>query len=307
PESERPGTTGKTATSHRRASALPVRPWRFPSFCRAEFPPRGSGLMAGLREGNCTNGRITRPLTGSAMRHLRSGGAACTEAAAAAVAEALAVRRAAFAGLAVVHGKPRSLTALASLGLLALAHRGVRHATAVVRLLGCSETVRLALLGLAASRAPALPSRMFGVAPVVICGDRTVGAARWLRVGLCQMVRRHRQLHPDHPLHLPELGSFRGVAQRHRRARSAVASRAADAVHVAFGLVRQIEIDHVADAGHVDAARRDVGRDQNAHRAVPKTIEGLLAGVLTLVAVDHRRLEPVTGEIAGDAVRAVLG
>jgi hypothetical protein len=42
---------------------------------------------------------------------------------------------------------------------------------------------------------------------------------------------------------------------------------AADAMHVVFGIVRQVEIEHVADIGNVQAARGDVGGDQ--HRDSP--------------------------------------
>ncbi len=38
-------------------------------------------------------------------------------------------------------------------------------------------------------------------------------------------------------------------------------------MHIAFRFVRQVEIDHVADAVHVDAAGGDIGRDQGAHPA----------------------------------------
>ena len=37
----------------------------------------------------------------------------------------------------------------------------------------------------------------------------------------------------------------------------------ADAMHVVFGIVRQIEVEHVADIGDVQAARRHVGGDQH--------------------------------------------
>ena len=60
------------------------------------------------------------------------------------------------------------------------------------------------------------------------------------------------------------------VVRRRERDRDAVgagAAGAADAVHVVFGALRQIEVDDVRDAGDVDAARGDVGRHQQAHLA----------------------------------------
>ena len=63
------------------------------------------------------------------------------------------------------------------------------------------------------------------------------------------------------------------------------ARRAADAMHVVFGHIRDIEVDHVADAVHVDAARGDVGRDQRIDPAVAEAGERPRAGALALAAV----------------------
>ena len=41
-------------------------------------------------------------------------------------------------------------------------------------------------------------------------------------------------------------------------------------MHVALGDVRQVEVDDVRDAVDVDAARGDVGRDEDARRAARK-------------------------------------
>src|SRR3546814_7682339 len=54
-----------------------------------------------------------------------------------------------------------------------------------------------------------------------------------------------------------------GFAERHRDALGAGAGGAADAVHVGLRHVRQVEVDDVADLLHVDAAGRDVSRDQD--------------------------------------------
>src|SRR5437764_3483484 len=44
-----------------------------------------------------------------------------------------------------------------------------------------------------------------------------------------------------------------------RHASGARPRGAADAVDILLGHMRQLEVDHVGDAGNVDAARRDVG------------------------------------------------
>ena len=42
--------------------------------------------------------------------------------------------------------------------------------------------------------------------------------------------------------------------------------RTADPMDVVLGTVGQIEIHHMSDVGDVDAARRNIGRDENAKR-----------------------------------------
>ena len=96
-------------------------------------------------------------------------------------------------------------------------------------------------------------------------------------------------------------------AQRHGGAVHAVAAGAADAVDVALRLVGQVVVDDHADARHVDAARGDVGGDQNAHGAVAEAAQRALARVLRLVAVDDVGGEAVLLEPARDLVGAVLG
>ena len=100
------------------------------------------------------------------------------------------------------------------------------------------------------------------------------------RVRLAGMVGRDRQLRADDPLDRAQLRALGRIAQRDGDAVGAVAARAADAVDIALRLVGQVEIHHMADAGNVDAARGDVGRHEDAHRAVAEAVERLLAGVL---------------------------
>src|SRR5262245_60761161 len=75
-------------------------------------------------------------------------------------------------------------------------------------------------------------------------------------------VPRHRmpQMTLDHPqlLVLLRRGKAAGTA-------TGVGARgAADAMDVVLSGVRQVEVHHVSDVGHVDPTRSDVGRDQYA-------------------------------------------
>src|SRR5256885_1033165 len=51
------------------------------------------------------------------------------------------------------------------------------------------------------------------------------------------------------------------------------ASSAADAVHVILGMLGKVVIYNMRDAIHVNAARRDVRRDQNPNRPVFEILE----------------------------------
>ena len=64
------------------------------------------------------------------------------------------------------------------------------------------------------------------------------------------------------------------------------ARRAAAAVDVVVGRERHVEVDDVRDALDVDAARRDVGGDQDRVLAAPERLERRDAILLAAVGVD---------------------
>ena len=73
-----------------------------------------------------------------------------------------------------------------------------------------------------------------------------------------------------------------GVADRLRT------PRPADPMHVVFGLRREVEVDDVRDAVHIDAARGDVGRDQHADVAGAEALERQQALALRAVRMQRR-------------------
>ena len=81
----------------------------------------------------------------------------------------------------------------------------------------------------------------------------------------------------------------------------------ADAVDVRLGVLRQVEIDHVVDPLDVDAARREVRRDERRHRPPAEGLEDALAPPLRHIAVEC--LDPVAKprEIARELVHPPLG
>ena len=78
-------------------------------------------------------------------------------------------------------------------------------------------------------------------------------------------------------------------------------------MHVVLGHVGQVEVHHVADVGHVDAASGDVGRDQHAVLPLAETFHRLAALPLRAVGVDHRDLVAAARQRLRDAVGAPLG
>src|SRR5207237_8174296 len=69
----------------------------------------------------------------------------------------------------------------------------------------------------------------------------------------------HGQGPPRQPLDVAQETAFGHIAEGYRNAGISGARRPADAVDVALGLVRQLEIDHMRDAIPVDAAPRNSG------------------------------------------------
>src|SRR5690606_17077675 len=98
-----------------------------------------------------------------------------------------------------------------------------------------------------------------------------------------------------------------GRAQRHRFAGRSGPRRAADAVDVVLGHLRQVVIVDVAHAGNVDAACRHVGGDQHADFTGPERLEGAVALALALVAVDRSSGKACRIERLGELFGAVLG
>ena len=67
------------------------------------------------------------------------------------------------------------------------------------------------------------------------------------------------------------------AAQRDRYAGRTGARRSADAVNIVFGNVRQLEVDDVRYAFHIDSPRSNIGSDEDPAAARAKAGEGALA------------------------------
>ena len=80
-----------------------------------------------------------------------------------------------------------------------------------------------------------------------------------------------------------------------------------NAVDVIFGHVGQVKVDDVRQLINVNAARRDIRRDEDTHRSVLEGSDGPVALTLALVAVDCAHLQTTGGEVFGDAICPALG
>ena len=97
------------------------------------------------------------------------------------------------------------------------------------------------------------------------------------------------------------------VDEGDRDAGRAGAGGAADAVQVGLLVLGALVVDDVRDVLHVDAARRDVGRDEHVDLAVAEGAQRLLARALAEVAVDGAGGEAAVGQLVGDLLRGALG
>ena len=82
---------------------------------------------------------------------------------------------------------------------------------------------------------------------------------------------------------------------------------AADAVHVVGRILRQVEIEHVADIGNVQAARGDVGGDQHRELALVELAQEAQPLGLRHVARDRLGVEAVGTQRSLEALGHALG
>jgi hypothetical protein len=97
------------------------------------------------------------------------------------------------------------------------------------------------------------------------------------------------------------------IAKRNRLSRIARSRRTADAMNVGLGDLRQFKIDDMADAVDVDAARRNIGRNQRTRLSASEGGQCALTLALALIAMNGGSIDARLVEGAGDAVGAVLG
>jgi hypothetical protein len=109
------------------------------------------------------------------------------------------------------------------------------------------------------------------------------------------------------PLDRAQHAAFARGDEQDRLALAARAAGAADAVDVALGVVGDVEVEHVADALDIEAARGHVGGDQHVDAAVLELGDGALARLLVHVAIDGGGGNAARGQLVGQFLGAELG
>ncbi len=118
-------------------------------------------------------------------------------------------------------------------------------------------------------------------------------------------------LHIDHlvrvALDRADFMAFAMQRQRERLTIPAGTARTADTVHVIFRLHRQVEVDDVADALHVDAARGNVGGHQNLDLVALHHAQRTGTLALVHVAVQGSGGKTRVSQLISQIVRRPLG
>ena len=132
-------------------------------------------------------------------------------------------------------------------------------------------------------------------------------ARRRQRAGLVGPPVLARNRLPRQLLNRPQLVLVIRRAKRNRLARGPGPRGAANAVHIGLGHLRQIMLDHMGHAIHINAARRDIGRHQNGRRAALELVQRPLALGLALIAMDGIGRQTIGFEVLHNLIRAMLG
>jgi hypothetical protein len=104
-----------------------------------------------------------------------------------------------------------------------------------------------------------------------------------------------------------EVACLGGLHEGEGAAGASHTGRATDAVHVGFGLVGQVEVDHVAHVGDVETAAGHVRGHEDLRVAAAERGQCALALALRHVSLEGDGFPAVSAEDPGDATGAVLG
>jgi hypothetical protein len=112
---------------------------------------------------------------------------------------------------------------------------------------------------------------------------------------------------PDVALHRAYHGVVLGGDQRIGFALALGSAGAADAVGVGVRRAWHIKVDDVRDLLYFEAASRNIGGDENIEFMVAKDVHGVIALVLTHIALQGNGTPPGAAELLGQSFGAMFG
>ena len=116
-----------------------------------------------------------------------------------------------------------------------------------------------------------------------------VGNGRWQCGNSRAETFRQTKCHGAHArqtLNILHIATLVTRDEAHRDAFTARTRGTADAVHILFRHIGQLEVEHMADAGNVNAARGNIGCDEDFDFAVTKCLQRSGTLALAFVAVN---------------------
>jgi hypothetical protein len=133
---------------------------------------------------------------------------------------------------------------------------------------------------------------------------RLVRLLRWC--GWCRTTRRQRHGLPEQLFDRAQLLAVFGGHEAGRPPRRVHARRAPDPVDVVLRAVRQVEVDHVADVRHVDAAGRNIGCHENSECPALESFQRRSPLRQAPVPVNHGHLVPGASQNTAELVGPML-
>ena len=109
------------------------------------------------------------------------------------------------------------------------------------------------------------------------------------------------------PLNIPQEAALPGSDEQNRLTAPTGTSGATNAVHIGFRVGRNVVVQNVGDAFHVQAAGSHVGGHENIEAAILQLLNGAFALLLGDIAVDGGRVETASAQLLGQFLSFEFG
>ena len=116
-----------------------------------------------------------------------------------------------------------------------------------------------------------------------------------------------RDLRADQLFNRAQLVAIFTRTQRNRDASRARACGAANAVHISLRHFRQIKLDDMGHAIHINAACGDIGRHHDRRATITEGSQGGFARILGFIAMDRIGADAILIQLINNPIRPMLG